>query len=535
MFGRTTVLIALAVALALPASAPARQVATKAPTGLKAFLLRSDEPTRHSFTRSPSFSWKVTSQATSYDFQLSTSSTFRENSIIWSKTGLANPYTGIPIALPWISGHPYSMFARVRAHTERRTTAWSDDYGFNLKGEKPTQLSAPNGLLRWTPIEGATAYEVWEKDVAGIGATVVWSKSYMVATNVTDMRDWFTFHRDSSWVGNAQWRVRAVRGLNGSVASNGLPITTYGPWSRLFTTSATTQTATTVALGSTVSDVIGTPGSPKAHSLMPGFSWTGSQAPSGEQTELYRAYVYSDDECVNPVMIGSLVGSPAWVPRLSGALTLPTSLAELADAVVGVLKDGGQGTTYSNSPGEITPNETGGGADILDLSDRKWPSGVYYWTVVPVRIGLDPDDKLMYKDAELPQDVCSAGRIARFGRVGVQVQTGNKKAYVTSLALSGGVRSSAASGVPRIYGNTPLVTWTPVLSADRYEVQWSRKHYPFVPVGNVITQGTSATLTLAPGTWYYRVRGVNLQVGTQTMAWSSVRKVRIARPVFRLK
>ena len=206
MFGRTTVLIALVLALALPAAAPARQAASlKAPTGLKAFLLSYDEPTNLSFTRTPSFGWKVTRQATSYDFQLATSSSFRENSFIWSTDGLAVPYTGVPITLPWITGHPYSLFARVRAHIQGRTTPWSADYGFNVQGEKPEQLSAPNGLLRWTPIDGATGYEVWEKDIGlgGIGASEITSKSYMVATNVTDMRDWFTFHQYASWVENA--------------------------------------------------------------------------------------------------------------------------------------------------------------------------------------------------------------------------------------------------------------------------------------------------------------------------------------------
>ena len=216
MSGRTTVLIALALALALPASAPARQAASlKAPTGLKAFLLRYDEPTKRSFTRTPSFGWKPTSQVVSYDFQLATSSSFRENSVLWSKDGLKTPYTGVPIALPWITGHPYSLFARVRAHTQRRTTPWSVDYGFNVQGEKPAKRSAPNGLLRWATIDGATAYQVWEMSITGNGAAGTFSKSYTVATNVTDMRDWFTFHQDQSWVGNARSRVRAVRELNG--------------------------------------------------------------------------------------------------------------------------------------------------------------------------------------------------------------------------------------------------------------------------------------------------------------------------------
>jgi hypothetical protein len=550
MFGRTTVLIALVLALALPAAAPARQAASlTAPTGLKAFLLSYDEttPTRNgkiSFTRTPSFGWKLTPRATSYDFQLATSSSFRENSFIWSTDGLAVPYTGVPIALPWITGNKYSLFARVRAHIQGRTTPWSADYGFNVQGEKPEQLSAPNGLLRWTPIDGATGYEVWEKDIGlgGIGASEITNKSVMVATNVTDMRDWFTFHQYPSWVGTAKWRVRAVRELNGTATSDGLPSTTYGPWSsnqsrpdRAFTTSASSPSASVVALGSTTSDVIGTPSSPQAHSLMPGFSWSGNLTSAGEPTELYRAYVYSDDDCVNPVMIGSVVGSPAWVPRISGALEFPTTPEGLALARGQVLADGPQGPTESNSPGVVGENETGGGSDTLDLWDRKWPSGVYYWTVVPVRMHLDSAEKVHYQDAELPQDVCESGRIGTFGKVGAQVETGNKKAYVTSLALAGKVSSTAASSYSRVYGNTPLLTWTPVLAADKYEVQWSGTRYPFVMAGSVITQTTSATLKLAPGVWYYRVRGIDIQTSkSQSMGWSSVRKLKILKPTFRI-
>lgn len=537
MFGRTTVLIALALALALPASAPARQASPKAPTGLKAFLLRSDEPARR-FTRTPSFGWKPTSQVKSYEFQLATSSSFRENSIIWSRDGLSTPYTGVPIALPWITGHKYSLFARVRAHTKKRTTPWSDDYGFNVQGEKPAKLSAPNGLLRWTPIDGATAYQVWEQNITGSGATAVFSKTYAVATNVTDMRDWYTFHQNQSWVGNAHWRVRAVRELNGSTAIDGLPIMTYGPWSKTFTTSATPPSTAVAHVGDTVSDVIGTASKPAAHSLMPGFSWGGSRTSAGGHNELYRAYVYSDEDCVNPVMIGSVVGSPAWVPRLSGALVLPTTSDDLDKARGQVLPDGVQGKTFNNWPEEITPNEAGSSTDTLDLPDRLWPSGVYYWTVVPVRWFLDADGKTIdYQDAELPQDACDAGRgrVAIFGRVSNPVETGSNKAYVTSLALAGAVKSAAASGVPRVYGNSPLLTWTPVLAADKYEVQWSRTRYPFVMAGSVVTQATAATLSLVPGVWYYRVRGIDVQApNAPSMAWSSVRKLKIVKPTYRV-
>jgi hypothetical protein len=222
---------------------------------------------------------------------------------------------------------------------------------------------------------------------------------------------------------------------------------------------------------------------------------------------------------------------------MSGALQLPSTSSDVEKARGKVLVDGAQGPTESNSPGFVDENETGGGSDTLDLWDRKWPSGVYYWTVVPVRMYLDSDAKLHYQDAELPQDVCKSGtgRIGTFGKVGKQVETGNKKAYVTSLALAGVVKSTAASSYSRVYGNTPLLTWTPALAADKYEVQWSSKRYPFVASGNVITQATSATLSLAPGVWYYRVRGIDVQTSkSQSMGWSSVRELKIVKPSYRI-
>ena len=86
------------------------------------------------------------------------------------------------------------------------------------------------------------------------------------------------------------------------------------------------------------------------------------------------------------------------------------------------------------------------------------------------------------------------------------------------------MRSSQA-----FYG-APLVAWTPALGASVYEVQWSKKAYPFKPEPNPqndnasgrSTLGTSMVLPLKPGTWYYRVRGFNysLPTGAQQMSWS---------------
>jgi hypothetical protein len=540
MSGRTAVLIALALALAVPASAPARKSRAKAPVGFKAFLLNYRESKKHTFPRTPAFGWKPIKGARRYEFQLATSSSFRESSMIWSSSSLTAPYVSVPVALPWVTGHPYSLFARVRAKKRRGFTRWTSDYGFNVRWtEKPTQLSAPNGLLRWTPVEGASAYQVLE---LGYG----WEKTALVKTNVSDMRDWFTFHQSSAWVGNAYWRVRAIRVTYGT-PQDAVPVTSYGPWSPLFVTHATPPSLTQFQLSESVSNTRVKATAPAPHKLMPGFAWSGTMM-GGFAAELYRVYVFSDSDCVQRVMTGSIIGSPAWVPRVSGPLKLPASEEAIDDARFTILEDGPQEEhVYDYAHHEVQTNEfvaseteTGGGDEpSLDLWDRKWPGGVYYWTVVPVSWHINTigdTEQFEYQDLQLPQDVCAAGRIGSFGKVSDPVPTVGKKAYVTSLSLSGKVRSVKAKKTPRVYGNTPLMTWTPVIGADEYELQWARKRNSLSSAQSLITPATSATPSLSPGRWYYRVRGVNSDMpsGARSMAWSTVRKVRIAKPVFRV-
>lgn len=547
MYARWIVLAALALALTVPASAPARQTARpSAPKDLKAFLLNYSEPASHAFSRTPSFAWKPVKRVLSYEFQLATASNFRENSVVWSATGLKVPDYSVPIALPWTSGDPYSFFARVRAKTQRGTTAWSTGFGFNVRwAQIPAQLSAPNGLLRWTPVDGATSYEVWDINIRNRTLSpldpnyFVANTFHFVATNITDMREWFTFHQTAGWVGTADWRVRAVRATYGT-AQNGLTTTTYGPWSPVFHTHATPPGTSALTLGATASDTVGTITRPVAHALMPGFNWSGSVF-GASTSALYRVYIFSDRSCVDPVFTGSIVGSPAWVPRVSGPLKLPVSADEVATARTQVLEGGDQANAYNSAHVAVTPNETassssGGSttAPRLDLWDREWPSSAYYWTVIPVVYGINTfSDTFEYHDAQVPQDVCAAGRVGSFGRVSQPVPSGSKTSYVIGLSKSGRITSQSASRIPRVYGS-PLVTWTPALGADKYEIQWSRTHYPFRRVDGIVTDATSAALTLKPGNWYYRIRGINLQLptGAQGMVWSNVRKVVILRPVF---
>src|SRR5438876_10925698 len=149
----------LALASSAEAATPVRGAA---PGRLHGFLSRADEPAQDSFPRTPSFAWNPVAGAVRYQFQLATSSSFRENGIVYSATGLTSPVAAPNVTLPWITGNPHALFARVRAIKRSSSTPWSKPYGFDMQpSSAPTPLPSEPGLLRWTPIEGADAYEVW--------------------------------------------------------------------------------------------------------------------------------------------------------------------------------------------------------------------------------------------------------------------------------------------------------------------------------------------------------------------------------------
>ncbi len=85
-----------------------------------------------------------------------------------SRTSRRSPRRSL--TLPWITGNPHSLYARVRAILAGGgTSPWSADYGFDVvPPAPPTSISSYNGLLRWSPVQGATGYEVWLLDAAKI-------------------------------------------------------------------------------------------------------------------------------------------------------------------------------------------------------------------------------------------------------------------------------------------------------------------------------------------------------------------------------
>jgi uncharacterized membrane protein YgcG len=644
------------LALALGAGAvSARSSALTAPTGLHAFLLRTDEPRDTTYSRTPSFSWNPVPGATTYQFQLSTSDTFRDNGIVYADHGLTSPVAAPDVTLPWISGNPHSLYARVRAVTQSTTSPWSASFGFDLEPPAaPKPLPSYPGLLRWTPVEGANGYQVWLVDA---------DKMEFVTSNVLDEREFYTFHQGSTWTGTVRWRIRALRddvvSANGQGRNNQIPVSMSGPWSPVYSSTNAATSGGAIKLIGTVSDVFsnGSASAP-AHRLAPAFLWSGNESLTGTATELARVYVFTDKQCLNPVLVGSPTGAPAFAPRPFGPLALPTLPATLQGARSRYLTDqqphtattndfgydgtplalseqgkaatpttqvpgspgdqtSGSGSGGSSSSGGSTSGSGGGGGGGLSFSgdtgasfnlyDTDWPSAGYYWTVIPVAavqpgalstfvrapgakvgdttipvasttgfnvgdsisIGSEPvtvtaigdgnlgvtqmklshnagelvqrtGGSVRYVDLELPQDACAAGRVSRFGKSSEPALTSSGELFATGLSPAG--RLTSALHTAAFYGS-PLVSWTPALGAEAYQVQWSKTRYPFVPepapggAKGYLTTGTSSVLPLrAPGTYWYRVRGFDysLPTGAQQMSWSDPAKVVLTKPTFKI-
>jgi hypothetical protein len=132
-------------------------------------------------------------------------------------------------------------------------------------------------------------------------------------------------------------------------------------------------------------------------------------------------------------------------------------------------------------------------------------------------------------------------RRAHSPRVGRQQEATRYQApFATGLSSTG--RHTSAVKTSAFYGQ-PLVAWTPALGAGIYQVQWSKRRYPFVAeidprtsTKGFLTSSTSSVLPLSPGTWWYRVRGLdyNLPTGVQQMSWSTTQKLVVSKPRFKV-
>jgi hypothetical protein len=504
--------------------------------------------------------------------------------MVWSTADpstLKVPATAIPVALPWMTGRPYALYAHVRAQTAKGPTRWSAPFGFNMSWKTVAEPLGPDvpGLVRWKPVDGATSYEVWFVDADKIITTT---------TNVADEREYYTLHEDPAWISTVQWRVRAVRKLYGALP-NAIPAVSFGPWSQTFVSTNPQFLTGPLAAVETASNVFSTAvDSVTPHTLTPAFVYSGNATANGfaGRHPLFRVYVATDSQCVNVVFTGSIVGSPAYAPRTSGPLALPASTGTTATTTTTptttttattttattattttattttapattttspYLPDGPQ-TAFGADGGAVTNNEQGDSSaspttgstaaratsaipadfttdgPFVDLWDIGSPNGRYWWTVVPVI-----QTSTGYRDLEVPQDACLAGRIGQFTKASQPTTTSGLSPYASGLSASGEL-IAAKSATPTFY-RAALIGWEPAPGAIGYEVQWSKTKSPWkrASPAPVYTAATSLLLdTLTPGTWYYRARGIDPYVRgpVKQMSWSAPVAIKIARPKF---
>src|SRR5918911_1737835 len=204
-------------------AAPGARTAPPTPRGVRPLLPTPAEAPARTFPRTPSFAWTPVRNAALYEFEVATSDRFNEGSIVYGTNTLKTPAASIPAALPWLTGKPYALYAHVRAIAPSGATSrWSAPYGFNVRWTT-TPVKSPGkeypGLVRWTPVDGASSYDVWFVDAGKVIRT---------KTTAADEREYYSFHQASSWSGLVHWRVRAVRRTYGALP-NFLPTVSYGP------------------------------------------------------------------------------------------------------------------------------------------------------------------------------------------------------------------------------------------------------------------------------------------------------------------
>ena len=273
-------------------------------------------------------------------------------------------------------------------------------------------------MSRWTVVQGATSYHVWFVDV--FPGKVVATK-----TNAVDHREFYSFHQQSSFSGTSA----SASAPSATSTARSRPAcrpcrTGPGP---VFTSTNPAIAAGVVRPVAALSDsTTSTPTNAALHRLTPGFAFTGTTSAGGVAYDLYRVYVFSDRDCVNTIFRGAMVGSPAYVPRLTGPLKLPKSStdadrARARSSPTGTSRRAIRPTGCRSSrpsrtrraplphrrprprPARVArrrplrPASTPPAADTnlpatpvltgapVDLWESGWPNGRFYWTVVPVR------------------------------------------------------------------------------------------------------------------------------------------------------
>ena len=307
----------VAVVAAVPvATGSAAGSSLPKPGGLKTFIKRLGEPRKLCGRRRAAVLAHAVVRvapvrgATRYEFELSTSKRFRaDNGVIWSSKTLTTPGRGRS-DLASVDHRPVAVLARSCARQPRRLAVERHrplQHALDGSGV-PEQLPSEPGFVSWKPIEGATGYDVWFGNLGsemrdGVGVTV--GKIVSTITTVADEREYSTLRAPGNVV---QWRVRARRALYGvdEEWASRVSRTGHGARStpRRRVASGEATRVATAAVGRSRSARRRTGARPHA----------GVRLLAATATSSTASIVATDEDCVNVVHVGSIVGGTAYAP-----------------------------------------------------------------------------------------------------------------------------------------------------------------------------------------------------------------------------
>ena len=310
-----------------PSSSGAAHAATAdmaAPTGLHGFLLRADEPIAHDAPPHPSFAWNPFPGATGYQFQISTSSTFRDNGIVYNANNLR--LRSLPSDRP-----PLDNRVALRALCAgARDTAAGVSPGATRSG---STSSRPRRRPRCRATRGCSVDAARRRRAPTRSGCSTCSAGRRRRSDERPGRA-RVLHLPPEPAGSPRCAgvcapsARQRRGRrSGERASRRV---TYGAWSPIY---SSTNTAPLGRLRSTLAYTTvrrrlrrKLSGSP-AHRLMPAFVWPWQQVlERHRRPSSFRVYVFTDSQCLNLVYTSAVVGSPGVRAAAGWPARAPTRL-----------------------------------------------------------------------------------------------------------------------------------------------------------------------------------------------------------------
>ena len=186
------------------------------------------------------------------------------------------------------------------------------------------------------------------------------------------------------------------------------------------------------------------------------------------------------------------------------------------------------GGSAASTPGGDATTKTTGTEAGADLWDSGWPTGGFYWTVVPVTVvGIPPKasvpvvpgvppppEPVIYQDTAVGQDACEAGDVMSFGKNSKPVVTVAGKPFISGVAPGRDRRQIEARGLrSRLLPGSPA-SRVEVLSRFRGRLSLAREMA-------LNTQATSMVLPLTKPTPARYRAGDDSRLPVRAPAWSA--------------